>query len=65
MSAAAKSYAALLRQRYPFRAPTASVDHLVVGGGVLGLSIGAGLVNTAGARTTFVVERRGLVRALG
>jgi DNA replication ATP-dependent helicase Dna2 len=59
---AAQTYAALLRQRYPFRAPTASVDHLVVGGGVLGLAIGAGLVNTAGARTTFVVERRGLVR---
>ncbi|BEI80245.1 hypothetical protein CcaverHIS002_0107740 [Cutaneotrichosporon cavernicola] len=58
---AAQTYAALLRQRYPFRAPTASVDHLVVGGGVLGLAIGAGLVNTAGPRTTFVVERRGLL----
>ncbi|CAK9786056.1 FAD dependent oxidoreductase [Cutaneotrichosporon oleaginosum] len=58
---AAQTYAALLRQRYPFRSPTASVDHLVVGGGVLGLAIGAGLVNTAGARTTFVVERRGLL----
>lgn len=62
---AAQTYAALLRQRYPFRAPTASVEHLVVGGGVLGLAIGAGLVNTAGAeRTTFVVERRGLVRSI-
>jgi len=57
------TYAAILRARYPFRAPTTSVDHLVIGGGVIGLSVAAGLVNTAGkGRTTFVVERRGLVR---
>lgn len=63
---AAKTYAAILRQRYPFKPPSASVDHVVVGGGVLGLSIGAGLVNTAGKdRTTFVVERRALVRCSG
>ncbi|WOO79359.1 L-2-hydroxyglutarate dehydrogenase, mitochondrial [Vanrija pseudolonga] len=56
------SYAARLRTAYPFKAPSTSVDHLVVGGGVVGLSVAAGLVNTAGRdRTTFVVERRGLL----
>lgn len=35
---------------------------MVIGGGVVGLSVAAGLVNTAGKdRTTFLVERRGLV----
>lgn len=58
------SAAFLLRARYPFRAPSTAVDHLVVGGGVVGLAVAAGLVNTAGAdRTTFVVERRGMVRS--
>lgn len=56
------SYARLIRQKYPYRAPSASVDHLVVGGGVVGLAVAAGLVNTAGSgRTTFLVERRQLV----
>lgn len=60
------SYARLIRQKYPYRAPSASVDHLVVGGGVVGLAVAAGLVNTAGAeRTTFLVERRQLVRPPG
>jgi heterodisulfide reductase subunit A-like polyferredoxin len=53
------SYAARLRQAYPFKAASTSVDHLVIGGGVLGLSAAAGLVNTAGrGRTTFLVEKR-------
>lgn len=56
------SYARLIRQKYPYRAPSASVDHLVVGGGVVGLAVAASLVNTAGSgRTTFLVERRQLV----
>ncbi|EJT51248.1 hypothetical protein A1Q1_07526 [Trichosporon asahii var. asahii CBS 2479] len=55
------NFARLIRQKYPYRAPSASVDHLVVGGGVVGLAVAAGLVNTAGAgRTTFLVERRQL-----
>lgn len=57
--AASLSYAARLRERYPFVPPNTSVDHLVIGGGVIGLSVAAGLVNTAGRdRITFVVERR-------
>lgn len=51
----------MLRARYPFLAPSTHVDHLVIGGGVVGLAVAAGLVNTAGKRTTFVVERRALV----
>lgn len=59
------SYAARLRQAYPFKAPSASVDHIVIGGGVLGLAVAAGLVNTAGrGRTTYLVERRNQVRLL-
>ncbi len=48
-----------LRHCYPFKPPTTSIDHLVVGGGAIGLSVAAGLVNTCGKdRTTFVIERR-------
>ncbi|TYJ54364.1 hypothetical protein B9479_004952 [Cryptococcus floricola] len=54
------SRARLLRQLYPYKHPSTSVDHLVVGGGVVGLSVAAALVNQTGRdRTTFVVERRG------
>lgn len=54
------SYAARLRALYPYRPPSTSIDHLVIGGGVVGLSVAAGLVNTCGKdRTTFLVERRG------
>ena len=56
------SYAARLRSLYPYRPPSTSIDHLVIGGGVVGLSVAAGLVNTCGKdRTTFLVERRGQV----
>ena len=56
------SYATKLRQIYPYKAPTTSIDHLVIGGGVVGLSVAAGLVNTCGKeKTTFLVERRGQV----
>ncbi|WVO20444.1 uncharacterized protein IAS62_001741 [Cryptococcus decagattii] len=54
------SRAKFLRQVYPFKPPSTSVDHLVIGGGVIGLSVAAALVNKAGkGRTTFLVERRG------
>ncbi|KAK8850521.1 hypothetical protein IAR55_004439 [Kwoniella newhampshirensis] len=54
------SRAKLLRQLYPYKPPSTSVDHLVIGGGVIGLSVAAGLVNTTGKdKITFLVERRG------
>ncbi|RXK39653.1 FAD dependent oxidoreductase [Tremella mesenterica] len=53
------SYAARLRLTYPFKPPSTSIDHIVIGGGVVGLSVAAGLVNVCGKdRTTFVIERR-------
>lgn len=59
------SYATKLRQLYPYKAPTTSIDHLVIGGGVVGLSVAAGLVNTCGKeKTTFLVERRGQVGSI-
>jgi len=52
----------LTRSLYSFKPPTSSIDHLVIGGGVIGLSVAAGLVNVCGKdRTTLVVERDGLV----
>lgn len=56
------SRAKLLRQVYPFKPPSTSIDHLVIGGGVIGLSVAAALVNKGGKdRTTFLVERHGQV----
>ena len=58
------SYANKLRQLYPYKAPSTTIDHLVIGGGVVGLSVAAGLVNTCGKdKTTFLVERRAQVRS--
>ncbi|WVF68203.1 hypothetical protein IAT40_002968 [Kwoniella sp. CBS 6097] len=54
------SRAQVLRKLYPFKSPSTTIDNLVIGGGVVGLSVAAGLVNTSGNdKTTFVVERRG------
>lgn len=59
------SYATKLRQLYPYKAPSTAIDHLVIGGGVVGLSVAAGLVNTCGKdKTTFLVERRAQVGSL-
>ncbi|WVQ63304.1 uncharacterized protein L199_001456 [Kwoniella botswanensis] len=56
------SRAKYLRQLYPYKPPSTSIDHLVIGGGAVGLSVAAGLVNTSGRdKITFLVERRGQV----
>lgn len=56
------SRAKFFRQVYPFKPPSTSVDHLIIGGGVIGLSVAAALVNKGGKdRTTFLVERHGQV----
>lgn len=58
----ALTYASKLRQLYPFKPPSTAIDHLVIGGGAVGLSVAAGLVNTCGRdRTTFLVERNSQV----
>ncbi|WWC92313.1 uncharacterized protein L201_007267 [Kwoniella dendrophila CBS 6074] len=54
------SRAKYLRQLYPYKSPSTSIDHLVIGGGAVGLSVAAELVkNTGRDKTTFLVERRG------
>nr|XP_019051077.1 FAD dependent oxidoreductase [Kwoniella bestiolae CBS 10118]OCF30007.1 FAD dependent oxidoreductase [Kwoniella bestiolae CBS 10118] len=54
------SRAKYLRQLYPYKPPSTTIDHLVIGGGAVGLSVAASLVNTSGRdKTTFLVERRG------
>lgn len=45
------------RSRYPARQPELTVDHLVVGGGVVGLSIAAALSARWPEKTTYLVER--------
>ncbi|OAV90173.1 hypothetical protein PTTG_08358 [Puccinia triticina 1-1 BBBD Race 1] len=46
-----------LRQNFAYIPPEASVDHMVIGAGVVGLAIGRELVNKFRSRSTFVVER--------
>ncbi|OCF54720.1 FAD dependent oxidoreductase [Kwoniella mangroviensis CBS 10435] len=54
------SRAKYLRQLYPYKPPSTSIDHLIIGGGAVGLSVAASLVNTSGRdKITFLVERRG------
>jgi L-2-hydroxyglutarate oxidase LhgO len=51
-----------MRKLYPYLAPSTTADHIVIGGGAIGLAVAAGLANTAGKnRTTFLVERNSLV----
>ncbi|GAA5996734.1 NAD(P)/FAD-dependent oxidoreductase [Rhodotorula paludigena] len=53
--------AKLLRKRFPFLPPDGTVDHLVVGAGVVGLAVAERLLKAFPDRTTFVVERHGQV----
>lgn len=59
------THAARMRKLYPYLAPSTTADHIVIGGGAIGLAVAAGLANTAGkSRTTFLVERNSLVSDL-
>ncbi|KAN0064192.1 hypothetical protein ACQY0O_003359 [Thecaphora frezii] len=50
------------RSKYPYKEPELSVDHLVIGGGVVGLSIAAALAKRWPDKSTYLVERH---RAFG
>lgn len=50
------------RQRYEYRQPDFEVDHLVVGGGVIGLACAAKLTTALPEKTTYLVERHSKVR---
>ncbi|KAK4054521.1 hypothetical protein OIV83_001015 [Microbotryomycetes sp. JL201] len=50
---------AALRRRYAPIAPELTVDHLVIGAGVVGLAIAERLTRAFADKTTFVVERHG------
>ncbi|SAM85887.1 uncharacterized protein UBRO_07251 [Ustilago bromivora] len=45
------------RSRYPPKTPDFSIDHLIIGGGVVGLSIASALSRRWPDRTTYLVER--------
>lgn len=49
--------ARLPHHRYPPQEPSMSVDHLVIGGGVVGLAVAAQLVRRYPEKSTFLVER--------
>lgn len=49
-------------QRYEYRHPDFEVDHLVVGGGVIGLACAAKLTTALPNKTTYLVERHDQVR---
>lgn len=48
-------------QRYEYRPPDFQVDHLVVGGGVIGLACAAKLTTALPEKTTYLVERHSQV----
>jgi heterodisulfide reductase subunit A-like polyferredoxin len=52
------------RQRFEYRGPDFEVDHLVVGGGVIGLACAAKLTTALPKKTTYLVERHSQVCAL-
>ncbi|KAH9818035.1 FAD dependent oxidoreductase [Melampsora americana] len=50
-----------LRQRFGFKAPEVSVDHLIIGGGVIGLAIGHHLTRSFPNKSSYLLERHGQV----
>lgn len=48
-------------QRFEYRQPDFEVDHLVVGGGVIGLACAAKLTTALPDKTTYLVERHSQV----
>ncbi|PWY98978.1 FAD dependent oxidoreductase [Testicularia cyperi] len=50
------------RSRYPYKDPELAVDHLVIGGGVVGLAVASALAARWPEKTTYLVERN---RAFG
>lgn len=49
------------KPRHEYRQPDFEVDHLVVGGGVIGLACAAKLVTALPDKTTYLVERHSKV----
>ncbi|KAL7412245.1 FAD dependent oxidoreductase [Mrakia frigida] len=58
---AAPFSSSVLRARFPLLPPTLEVDHLVVGGGVIGLAIAERLVKRFPNRSTYLVEKHDAV----
>lgn len=58
---AAPFSSSVLRARFPVLPPTLEVDHLVVGGGVIGLAIAERLVKRFPNRSTYLVEKHDAV----
>ena len=46
--------------RYAYRAPELRIDHLVMGGGVVGLAIANALAHRFPSKSTYLVERHAL-----
>ncbi|KAI0677476.1 NAD dehydrogenase [Trametes maxima] len=47
------------RQRFKFKSPEYTIDHLVIGGGVVGLAVAQRLAQRFPRNSTFLVERHG------
>ncbi|KAI0335536.1 NAD dehydrogenase [Cubamyces sp. BRFM 1775] len=48
------------QKRYRFKAPEYAIDHLVIGGGVVGLAVAQRLAQTFPEQSTYLVERHGV-----
>lgn len=50
-----------LRQKFGFKAPEVAVDHLIIGGGVIGLAIGHYLTRSFPNKSSYLLERHSQV----